>query len=323
MYTFDDGGGRSLTCGPRAPRRSRAPTSSTGCTSSPSPCASGTSARSSAASAPRPGATASSGRSAPRRSGPMTRASTPRRSCCSPTLFEEVGVRGLRLRLGSLGSPETRAGYRDTLTAYLRDHEDELSEEVRGRIDLNPLRAFDADHPGTRRVMERAPRLIDVLDDADREHFTLVRDFLDDAGLSYELDTDPRARARLLHAHDLRVHVRRARRPERRRRRRPLRRPGRAARRPAHAGDRLGGRRRADAARVRRHRLPRRSSSTCTSRWARPSAAAPRSRWPARPAPPGSEPSSRAPAGRSRASSSTPTGSALATLRSWKPKGSR
>ena len=34
MYTFDDGGGRSLTLRPRAPRRSAAPTSSTECASS-------------------------------------------------------------------------------------------------------------------------------------------------------------------------------------------------------------------------------------------------------------------------------------------------
>jgi len=33
--------------------------------------------------------------------------------------------------------------------AYLRAHEDELSHEVRTRIELNPLRAFDASDPGT------------------------------------------------------------------------------------------------------------------------------------------------------------------------------
>ena len=42
---------------------------------------------------------------------------------------------------------------------------------MRARIDLNPLRAFDADHPGTRRVMEGAPLLLDHLTDEDREHF--------------------------------------------------------------------------------------------------------------------------------------------------------
>src|SRR4051794_8110482 len=69
-------------------------------------------------------------------------------------LITELGVTGVRLRLGSLGTPETRADYRDKLVAHLRSNEDQLSEEVRARIDLNPLRAFDADHPGTREVMK-------------------------------------------------------------------------------------------------------------------------------------------------------------------------
>jgi histidyl-tRNA synthetase len=59
---------------------------------------------------------------------------------------------------------------------------------VRTRIDLNPLRAFDADHPGTRRVMESAPRLLDQLDADDAEHFANVRTLLDEVGVAYEVD---------------------------------------------------------------------------------------------------------------------------------------
>jgi len=103
-------------------------------------------------------------------------------------LMEAVGARGLRLRLGSLGTPATRETYRRDLQDYLRGHEAELSEEVRGRIDLNPLRAFDAEHPGTRRVMEGAPLLLDHLTEEDREHFETVKTLLDGAGVSYEID---------------------------------------------------------------------------------------------------------------------------------------
>ena len=73
-------------------------------------------------------------------------------------LLEALGVKGIRLRLSSLGTPETRAEYREELKAFLRAHEDELAEEVRNRIDLNPLRAFDADDRGTRAVMRDAPQ---------------------------------------------------------------------------------------------------------------------------------------------------------------------
>jgi histidyl-tRNA synthetase len=104
------------------------------------------------------------------------------------TLLDEIGVRGVRLRLSSLGSPEGRASYRGALQEHLRGRADELSAEVRDRIDLNPLRAFDSDHPGTQRVMETAPRLLDHLAPDDAEHFAAVRALLDAAGVPYEID---------------------------------------------------------------------------------------------------------------------------------------
>ena len=103
-------------------------------------------------------------------------------------LLEALGVRERRLRLSSLGTPETRAEYRDELQRYLRAHEDELSAEVRGRIDANPLRAFDSTHPGTRAVMAGAPVLLDRLAPDDAEHFAQLRALLDRAGLRYDLD---------------------------------------------------------------------------------------------------------------------------------------
>ena len=103
-------------------------------------------------------------------------------------LLAELGVGDVRLRLGSLGSPDGRAAYLDELRSYLRAHEGDLSKEVRERIDVNPLRAFDADHEGTRKVMADAPSLLDRLDPADAEHFRAVRDLLERDGVAYDLD---------------------------------------------------------------------------------------------------------------------------------------
>jgi histidyl-tRNA synthetase len=103
-------------------------------------------------------------------------------------LLRELGAPGVELRLGSLGSLETRSRYVEELKEYLRQHEADLSKEVRERIDANPLRAFDADHEGTRAVMAEAPKLLDQLDDNDASHFEQVRSLLDAAGISYSLD---------------------------------------------------------------------------------------------------------------------------------------
>jgi histidyl-tRNA synthetase len=104
-------------------------------------------------------------------------------------LLSDMGVREVRLRLSSLGSADTRAEYRQRLQDHLRAHRSELSDDVRSRIELNPLRAFDADHEGTRRVMADAPRLLDHLGAEDSEHFAQVRALLDEASVSYEIDS--------------------------------------------------------------------------------------------------------------------------------------
>ena len=103
-------------------------------------------------------------------------------------LISALGISDARLRLGSLGSVESRSAYLDELREYLRAHDSDLSDEVRGRIDSNPLRAFDADHEGTAKVMTEAPTMLDRLDAEDAAHFEVVKGVLDDLGVTYELD---------------------------------------------------------------------------------------------------------------------------------------
>jgi histidyl-tRNA synthetase len=103
-------------------------------------------------------------------------------------LLGTLGVRDLRLRLSSLGSRETRVAYRRELASYLHAHEDRLAPDVRARIELNPLRAFDSSDPSTRAVMVGAPKLLDRLAREDHEHFVAVCELLRDAGVEYELD---------------------------------------------------------------------------------------------------------------------------------------
>lgn len=103
-------------------------------------------------------------------------------------LLGELGVPGVELRLGSLGSLEARKGYLEELKAHLHAHEGELSKEVRERIDVNPLRAFDADDEGTKGVMASAPTIVGALEGQDAEHFAEVRSLLEAAGVAYEID---------------------------------------------------------------------------------------------------------------------------------------
>ena len=155
--------------------------------------------------------------------------------------------RARRARACGCGSRASARRRRGSTTAralqdHLRAHEDELSGEVRERIDLNPLRAFDSDHPGTQRVMDvgaaaarpprrRGRRALRGGQGAPRRRGRRLRH-----------RHDARARHGLLHAHGVRVRIEGARRAVGRRGRRALRRAHRDDRRAADAGQRLGGR---------------------------------------------------------------------------------
>ncbi len=105
------------------------------------------------------------------------------------SLLRSAGVAGTRLRIGSLGSRQERLAYSDELKQFLRANEARLAKEVVARIDLNPLRAFDAKDEETRAVMQDAPRLLDRISAADREHLDEVLAMLDAAGVAYEVDS--------------------------------------------------------------------------------------------------------------------------------------
>ena len=159
-------------------------------------------------------------------------------------LLEAIGARDVQAR-DRLAGPAGVTGRvprgADRLPA--RERGSAVSEDVVARIDLNPLRAFDAKHEPTQRVMAKRPA-------ADRPPAAggprpLRRGPGPAArrGSVLQRRHDARARAGLLHAHAVRVPVRRVGGgAEHARRRRPLRRPGRGPRRacrpPASAGRR-------------------------------------------------------------------------------------
>ncbi|MGH2937702.1 MAG: histidine--tRNA ligase [Solirubrobacterales bacterium] len=103
-------------------------------------------------------------------------------------LLGELGVPGVALKLSSLGSLDARALYLEELKAHLHRHEGDLTTDVRERIDINPLRAFDSDDEGVQGVMAGAPTILEALSEIDADHFAEVRALLDAAGIAYDLD---------------------------------------------------------------------------------------------------------------------------------------
>jgi histidyl-tRNA synthetase len=188
MYTFDDGGGRSLTLRPEGTAPVCRAYLEHGMHKLPQPVKLWYLSSFFRAEAPQRGRYRQFWQVGAEAIGSATPETDAELILLLAELLQALGVRDTRLRLSSLGTPQTRAVYRDELTAYLRAHQDALSPEVVARIDLNPMRAFDAGDRTTRETMRGAPTLLDRLAPSDEEHFARVRELLDDAGLSYELD---------------------------------------------------------------------------------------------------------------------------------------
>src|ERR1700733_1796791 len=188
MYSFDDGGGRSLTLRPEGTAPVARAYMEHGMHKLPQPVKLWYLCTFFRAEAPQKGRYRQFwqvGAEAIGAAGPETDAEL---IVLLSDLLHAVGVKDLHLRLSSLGTAETRREYREELAAYLHAHEDGLSQEVIGRIDLNPMRAFDASDPRTQETMRQAPLLLDRLAPEDAEHFERVKELLDDAGVSYALD---------------------------------------------------------------------------------------------------------------------------------------
>jgi histidyl-tRNA synthetase len=188
MYSFDDGGGRSLTLRPEGTAPVCRAYIEHGMHKLPQPVKLWYLSSFFRAEAPQKGRYRQFwqvGAEAIGSAGPETDAEL---IVLLAELLETLGTRDTRLLLSSLGTPETRAQYREELTAFLRANEAQLSDDVRERIDLNPMRAFDSSDRATRALMTDAPVLLDRLAPDDAEHFEQVRALLDDAGIVYELD---------------------------------------------------------------------------------------------------------------------------------------
>ena len=103
----------------------------------------------------------------------------------SARLWRRLGLAGLHLNLNSLGTPESRKGYRERLVEYFRRHEAALDEDSRRRLGGNPLRILDTKNPAMREIVADAPVITDYLDPESAAHFASLRAQLDGAGIDY------------------------------------------------------------------------------------------------------------------------------------------
>ncbi len=108
----------------------------------------------------------------------------------SARMWQKLDLSRLKLQINSLGSPESRKKYRESLVNYLSAVKSKLDEDSIRRLEQNPLRILDSKNPQLQAVIADAPVMLDYLDEESARHFTELKMLLDAAGITY--DVNPR-----------------------------------------------------------------------------------------------------------------------------------
>jgi histidyl-tRNA synthetase len=103
-------------------------------------------------------------------------------------LWPELGLKGIRLELNTIGSAEERVRHRTDLMKHLQAHEGKLDAEAKRRLHSNPLRVLDSKNPMVQEVAAKAPPLMGYLGEASLAHFEGLKKLLSAAGVEFALN---------------------------------------------------------------------------------------------------------------------------------------
>ena len=103
------------------------------------------------------------------------------------SLWKSLGINA-RLEINSLGSKDSRSSYRNILTSFFNENISQLDEDSLRRLKTNPLRILDSKNKDLELLISNAPKMIDHLDDESKEHFTILKTYLDNLDIPYEVN---------------------------------------------------------------------------------------------------------------------------------------
>ncbi len=103
-------------------------------------------------------------------------------------MWRRLGIGRLSLEINSLGTPDTRARYREELVSYFSSVKNKLDEDSIRRLGKNPLRILDSKNPEMQRLITDAPVMLEFLDEDSSQHFAGLKTLLDAAEVPYTVN---------------------------------------------------------------------------------------------------------------------------------------
>ena len=103
-------------------------------------------------------------------------------------VYTQLGLKHIRVNINSIGDSNSRPEYIKLLRAYYEPLLASCCDDCKVRFHKNPLRLLDCKEPQDQEKIANAPKIVDHLDEASKEHFEAVKRYLDMYGVPYALD---------------------------------------------------------------------------------------------------------------------------------------
>lgn len=105
-------------------------------------------------------------------------------------VVRELGLTGVRVKLGSIGDPEDREAYNAYLRELFTPHLERLSDDSRDRLTRNPMRILDSKSEDDQTLIAQlnVKPMLDFLGDDARANFDAVQGYLRDWGVEFDVD---------------------------------------------------------------------------------------------------------------------------------------
>lgn len=106
----------------------------------------------------------------------------------SVTVLKALGLKGVKVRLNSIGDEESRDNYRRALVEYFKNYEEDLCGDCKNRLEKNPLRILDCKVDNKKEFFANAPKISDYLNESSKAHFDKVIETLKEVGIPYDIN---------------------------------------------------------------------------------------------------------------------------------------
>lgn len=104
-------------------------------------------------------------------------------------IFNKLDLKNeIVIEVNSVGCQSCRVKIKKILGQYFNQNKFKLCQDCNNRIKNNPLRVLDCKNTDCRAIIQKAPQILDLLDNECKKHFQGVLEYLDEMEIPYDIN---------------------------------------------------------------------------------------------------------------------------------------